>query len=125
MLRHSQGRAWSVSNERVFNAARMFYSLEGVDIGPAAAVALDALCQAVATGAVKSHDYVLLHVTGGGRELQYSEGRIFRAQPSLHVKPVDLESVLSIVGKPTPMSTNTMARVLSRCEDLVMRGTVA
>jgi cysteate synthase len=125
VLRYSKGNAWSVSNERVFNAARMFYSLEGVDVGPAAAVALEALSQAVAVGAVKPHDYVLLHVTGGGRELQYSEGQVFRAQPSLRVKPGDLESVLSIVGKPMPISTNTMARVLSRYEDLAMRGSVA
>ena len=125
VLRRSQGFAWGVSNERLFNAARMFYSLEGVDIGPAAAVALDALCQAVAAGTVKPHDYILLHVTGGGRELQYSDGQVFRAQPSLRVKPGDLDSVLSIIGEPSPMSTATMARALSACENSALKGALA
>jgi cysteate synthase len=82
VLRDSNGAAWSVSNDSAFNTARMFYALEGVDIGPAAAVALNALCQAVDLGVVKPHEHVLLHVTGGGREIQYSEQRVFQANAS-------------------------------------------
>jgi len=122
VLCRSSGSAWAVTNESVFNAARMFYSLEGVDIGPAAAVALDALRQAVSAGAVKSDDYILLHITGGGRELQYSEGRAFHTQPSLHVLPDDFDAVLSFIGKPTPMSADAVAGALSRREAFVMNG---
>jgi cysteate synthase len=116
VLRRSNGFAWSVNNESVFNAARMFYSLEGVDIGPAAAVALDALCQAVAAGSVKPKDYVLLHITGGGREMQYSEGPVFRTRALLEVKPDGFDAVISLIGKPAPINVATMAQALSRYE---------
>jgi cysteate synthase len=116
VLCRSSGAAWSVSNESVFNAARMFYALEGVDIGPAAAVALNALCQAVDSGVVKPHEHVLLHVTGGGREIQYSEQRVFQACPTLRVKPDELDAVLSAIGKPVPVSSIAISRALSTYE---------
>jgi hypothetical protein len=91
----------------------MFYALEGVDIGPAAAVALDALCQAVRKQAVKPDEYILLHVTGGGREVQYSEGRVFRPEPTVRVEPGDLDGALSAIGAADPIDRTKLAAALA------------
>jgi cysteate synthase len=116
VLNESNGAAWSVSNESIFNAARMFYALEGADIGPAAAVALNALCQAIESGTVKPHEYVLLHVTGGGREIQYSQGNVVRAQPTLRVKPDELDTIVAAIGKPPAVPSSAVARALAQYE---------
>jgi cysteate synthase len=49
-------------------ASELFRRLEGIDIEPAAAVALACLAQAVATRRVAADDLVLLNITGGGRQ---------------------------------------------------------
>jgi cysteate synthase len=122
VLQESNGCAWGVSNERIFNAARMFFALEGVDVGPAAAVALNALCQAVEARIVKPHEHVLLHVTGGGREIQYSEANVVRARPALRIKPDELDVAVSAIGKPAPLPTSTIARALAKYESLAVAG---
>jgi cysteate synthase len=116
VLRQSNGAAWEASNESVFFAARMFVALEGVDIGPAAAVALSGLLQAIEAGEVKPDDHVLLHVTGGGREIQYMEGAVHRPEPLIRVKPNDIDSVLSAIGKPPPVAPAAITRALARYE---------
>jgi cysteate synthase len=125
VLHESNGTAWSVSNENVFNAARMFYALEGADIGPAAAVALNALCQAIDNGVVRPHEHVLLHVTGGGREIQYSEGHVVQAHPTLRVTPNEIEPVVSVIGTPPPIARRTIGRALATYESLAVNGVSA
>jgi cysteate synthase len=49
-------------------ASQLFRDLEGIDIEPAAAVALACLAQAVGTRRVAADDLVLLNITGGGRQ---------------------------------------------------------
>jgi cysteate synthase len=49
-------------------ASQLFRRLEGIDIEPAAAVAVACLEQAVATRRVAADDLVLLNITGGGRQ---------------------------------------------------------
>lgn len=49
-------------------ASRLFRDLEGIDVEPAAAVALACLAEAVTTRRVAADDLVLLNVTGGGRQ---------------------------------------------------------
>jgi cysteate synthase len=100
VLMASGGYAWRVDNAHVFHAARMFRETEGVDIGPAAAVAVDALRQAVEQGAVRRDESVLLHVTGGGREIQHCQGWVFPVTPNLVVEPGDLGAVLAAIETP-------------------------
>ncbi|HVY47373.1 MAG TPA: cysteate synthase [Minicystis sp.] len=100
VLKASRGAAWRVENSRIFEAARLFREAEGVDIGAAAAVAVDALCQAVGAGAVKADEPVLLHVTGGGREMQHSAGAIHPVTPNLVVGPSEIDKVLAAIGEP-------------------------
>jgi len=114
VLTESNGEVWEVSNARLFHAARMFRSLEGVDIGPAAAVAVDGLCQAVESGMIGATDHVLLHITGGGREIQYLQGTVHSAVPTACVEAGDLTAALAAVGKPPMVSAQQIAGVLRR-----------
>ena len=57
---------YAVSNEEAGEAGRLFESLEGCDLDPAAEVALAGLVRAVAQGKVRRKESVLLNLTGGG-----------------------------------------------------------
>ena len=68
-LSASQGKMYSVTNSEAQTAGKLFESLEGIDLLPAAEVAVAALIQAVETGSIRKTDFVLLNVTGGGLKL--------------------------------------------------------
>lgn len=104
VLTASKGTTWKVNNYQVFHAARMFRETEGIDIGPAAAVAVDALRQAVLSQQVKQEEKVLLHITGGGKEIQYTKGPVYRVQPSIVVDPGEVDRVIEIIGEPVRIS---------------------
>jgi len=114
VLSRSNGRAWRVGNHSLFIAARTFRSLEGVDIGPAAAVAVDSLVQAVEAGEVGGSDRVLLHITGGGRELQYAQGEVDGIKPTLVAGPGDADRVVAAIGRPKHISPTRIREVLRR-----------
>jgi hypothetical protein len=100
VLRASDGCAWAVDNFHLFHAARTFREMEGVDIGPASAVAVNALRQAVKSGSVTPTDRVLLHITGGGREIQHSEGKVYPVEPTIVIRPSEWEKAASALGEP-------------------------
>lgn len=62
------GSMHSVRNEEVYAAMELFERTEGVDIVPAAGVAVAALGQAVGRGSLRRDEFVLLNVTGGGEK---------------------------------------------------------
>jgi cysteate synthase len=66
-LTASGGDVLVADNAAVRAALDMFTDLEGIDIEPAAAVALACLRDAVARGMVNAESTVLLNITGGGR----------------------------------------------------------
>ncbi|MEV7602206.1 cysteate synthase [Kitasatospora sp. NPDC089797] len=67
ILTASGGELLAADNAEAVAAGRLFAGAEGIDIAPAAAVALAGLRRAVAAGRIGARDTVLLHVTGGGR----------------------------------------------------------
>lgn len=71
-LTASGGDMYGVANEEVFSAMELFQNTEGIDIAPAAGVAVAALRQGVAAKRAGSEDTILLNITGGG-ELKYKE----------------------------------------------------
>lgn len=115
-LQMSGGYVWRVDNQAVFEAARCFQAYEGVDISPAAAVAVDALRQAVDTGVVRRDDQILLHITGGGREAQFSDG-VYPTERRLTVTPDEIGRVLEAIGEPKRISRTEMAGMLQHIED--------
>jgi cysteate synthase len=66
-LAASDGRTYAIGNDEMAAAMLSFAELEGIDVEPAAGVALAALARAARSGDVRPDDAVLVHVTGGGR----------------------------------------------------------
>lgn len=86
------------TNEQAAEAQELFARLEGVDIEPAAAVALASLMQCVKEGRVEKDAVVMLNITGGGIARYRREFNPVRQHPDL-VFPVgaDPEEVKSRV----------------------------
>ena len=86
------------TNEQAAEAQELFARLEGVDIEPAAAVALASLMQCVKEGRVEKDAVVMLNITGGGIARYRREFNPVRQHPDL-VFPVgaDPEDVKSRV----------------------------
>jgi cysteate synthase len=65
-LSATNGKVYSVTNSDAQKAGRLFERVEGIDLLPAAEVAIASLLQAVEKGFVQPNDHILLNVTGGG-----------------------------------------------------------
>ena len=95
-LKDTGGDVMAVTNEELREAATLFEKVEGVDIHPAAAVAVASLVKAVESGKVQRDKTIMLNITGGGEELFKSEVRkrtgekLFQLKPSV-VFPLDPE----------------------------------
>lgn len=84
-LHATGGECFAVTNEEARRAAALFRRTEGIDIDPAAAVAVAALIQAVSRNRVAADSLVQLNITGGGHESRSSE---------LGLKPVEADVVI-------------------------------
>ena len=69
------GHMYRVTNADAQSAGRLFEEREGIDIDPAAEVAVASLRQAVAMGRIGSRDSVALNITGGGQRRLHAERR--------------------------------------------------
>lgn len=87
-LKDTGGEFYAVTNTRLRKAGRMFERLEGVDIHPAAAVALDSLIQAVERGDVRKDAVIMLNITGGGEKLFRQGKEMWYLKPAI-VFPLD------------------------------------
>lgn len=99
-LTATNGDMFAATNEEAAAAAALFEKTEGIDIEPAAGVALASLQQAVAEGKVEKDAIVMLNVTGGGVRRFKSEHKLFYKKPD-YVFPVDAapETVKQVVAE--------------------------
>lgn len=67
-LEATRGEMYGVTNRELQGAMKLFEELEGIDIHPAAAVALASLIKAVEEEKIAPHEGVLLNISGGGME---------------------------------------------------------
>lgn len=67
-LTATNGKMYSVKNEEVFKAQDIFLEKEGIDIVPAAGVAVAALIQSASSVNARKSDILLLNITGGGEK---------------------------------------------------------
>ncbi len=65
-LKATKGNMYGVENNEARRAKKLFAKVEGIDILPAAAVAVASLEQAVSRNRIKENDVTLLNITGGG-----------------------------------------------------------
>jgi cysteate synthase len=84
-LTESRGDVLVASNSAAQQAADMFSQLEGIDIEPAAGVAVACLREAVSAGLVETDAVVLLNITGGGRRRLAAECSLTPAEPDLRL----------------------------------------
>jgi cysteate synthase len=82
-LMESGGDVLVAANSSVRAAMKMFLELEGIDIEPAAGVAVACLLDAAAKEKFGRESVVLLNITGGGRRRLAHDCRLVPAQPHL------------------------------------------
>jgi len=80
-LRATGGRMYGIVNDEVYDSMKMFENLEGIDIVPAAGVAVAALRQAVREAHFRNDELVLLNITGGGEERLKMDQEVHRVSP--------------------------------------------
>jgi cysteate synthase len=83
-LHESSGTTFAVTNDEVTESMALFVQTEGIDIEPAAGVALGALRQALQRGEIAPDARILLHVTGGGASRLTSTSRAQRPSVVVH-----------------------------------------
>ena len=98
-LTHTRGRMYAASNAEARAAGKLFESLEGIDLDPAADVALAGLIQAVRDGGIPRGDPVLFNATGGGFGRLAAEGRLRRVAPDCTFIPEDIANPEKIEKK--------------------------
>jgi cysteate synthase len=84
-LRDSEGQTYAVSCAEAGAAGRLFESLEGCDLDPAAEVALAGLIRALEGGRVRRRESILLNLTGGGARKLVRESRRTRVHPDVEI----------------------------------------
>ncbi len=84
VLTESGGDVLCADNDSVRAAMATFGELEGIDIEPAAAVAVACLRQAAADKLIDTRSAVLLNVTGGGRARYGQEHSLIQADVQFH-----------------------------------------
>lgn len=93
----SGGRIYGIDNSRAVSAQKLFEMSEGIDILPAASVAVAALVDAVESGFVENDDDILLNITGGGvKRLAEDHSRV-KLKCDLTVGLRDSEDALSSI----------------------------
>jgi cysteate synthase len=95
-LIESDGDVLVADNLSTQAAMDIFLDTEGIDIEPAAGVALACLRNAVIQGRVPNDSIVLLNVTGGGRKRLERDFTLFRASPDMHLTNESLGSAESV-----------------------------
>ena len=85
----TNGEMYAVTNEEAKRAGKLFESVEGIDLLPAAEVAVASLIQAVERQQVDRDDWILLNVTGGGVERIKEDFGQYRIKPEATIKNPD------------------------------------
>ena len=100
VLKESNGDMEIVTNEELAAACELFEKLEGIDIHPAAGVALESLRKAVGKNMIKKDEVVMLNITGGGEKRFKSEHQWIGVEPHLVMDAsAPAEEVIAAVDK--------------------------
>ena len=87
-LKASGGTVIPVDNDEAAAAAKLFLETEGIDVSPAAAVAVSSLQKALKSASIQKDRAVMLNITGGGIKRLHREGTMHYLEPSC-VLPLD------------------------------------
>lgn len=82
-LTDTGGEVLIASNEEAIAAGKIFEETEGIDLHPAAKVAVATLMNAVRENKVEKDALIMLNATGGGEERFRKDKKLFYLEPSL------------------------------------------
>ena len=85
----TNGTMYGITNDEAREAEKLFVGEEGIDLDPAASVAVASLIKAVEDGSVKKEDSILLHITGGGYKRLQEDCRRHAIGAQCETKPSD------------------------------------
>ena len=86
VLKDTNGEFYSVTNDEILYACKLFEKTEGIDIEEPAGVALSGLIQAIKQKKVNKDDCILLNISGGGFKLLKKTIKIHEMPASFVVK---------------------------------------
>lgn len=86
MLGNSNGKIYGITNEECRIAEKLFESEEGIDLDPAASVAVASLVKAVDECLVKKEAKILLNITGGGYKRLREDYKMYEIEERLEIK---------------------------------------
>lgn len=90
----THGKMYGITNDEAMKATELFESTEGIDILPAAGVAVASLKKAVEEGSIDSGDSILLNITGGGNSRSARELKMHEIKTDITVtKDVSIEEL--------------------------------
>ncbi|HDS44863.1 MAG TPA: cysteate synthase [Methanomicrobia archaeon] len=89
MLSNTAGMTYGITNAEAREAERLFEAEEGIDLDPAAAVAVASLLKAVAEGVVKREDRILLNITGGGYKRVKQDCTLYHIEKRMALQPAE------------------------------------
>lgn len=99
-LMATKGIMGSVSSKNAREAGNLFYSCEGIDPDPAAAVCVAGLIQTLRSGIINQDEKILLNITGGGYEMGEKELPRYVKRPDMLVtKMTPFEEIVTAVQK--------------------------
>lgn len=86
-LKDSGGDMETGTNEDIIRISELFEKTEGIDLHPAAAIAIAGLEHAIAAGKVSKDETIMLNITGGGEKLFKKTHEVFYKKPDLILHP--------------------------------------
>jgi cysteate synthase len=87
MLSNTNGTMYGITNDEAKEAEKLFEGEEGIDLDPAASVAVASLLKAVDDGVVKREDTILLNITGGGYKRLKADCKRYEIGARCKIKP--------------------------------------
>jgi cysteate synthase len=83
VLKAANGNMYACTNDEAKAAGKMFAETEGIDIVPAACVALASLISAVENNKVDANETILLNITGGGQTRLWEDFDKIKLEPDI------------------------------------------
>jgi cysteate synthase len=80
---------YGITNVEAREAERLFEGKEGIDLDPAASVAVASLLKAVDDRVVKREDRILLNITGGGYKRLKEDYALYQIEKRMELQPAE------------------------------------
>jgi cysteate synthase len=96
MLTSTNGLIYGITNEECEMAKTLFEREEGIDLDPAASVAVASLIKAVGDGFVEKNNRILLNITGGGYKRLKADYKLYEIEKRVAIKPADQSALDAI-----------------------------